>query len=84
MMAKRSRRFKAGVSAIALIVAVFGAFGFRKLQALAADAVGEKDCRATASGEQERLDLDRIKAVALSDFFSVGYSPRRRAGEQGL
>ena len=57
-MAKRSRRFKAGVSAVAILVAVFGAYGFRKLQALAADPVGEKDCR----GEPERID-ERVKAV---------------------
>jgi FAD/FMN-containing dehydrogenase len=57
-MAKRSRRFKAGVSAVAILVAVFGAYGVRKLQALAADPVGEKDCR----GEPERID-ERIKAV---------------------
>jgi FAD/FMN-containing dehydrogenase len=62
-MAKRSRRFKAGVSAIALIVAVFGAYSFRKLQALAADPVGEKDCRASSS-DQEPLDLARLKAIA--------------------
>ena len=60
-MASRSLRFKAGISAIALLVAVFGAYGFRKLQALAADPTAEKDCR--ASGEQEKLDLARIKAV---------------------
>jgi hypothetical protein len=57
-MARRSRGFKAGVSAVAILIAVFGAYGFRKLQALAADPVGEKDCR----GEPERID-GRVQAV---------------------
>src|ERR1043166_4019736 len=60
-MARRSFRFKAGISAIALLVAVFGAYGARKLQALAADPTAEKDCRAA---EPERIDLERIKAIA--------------------
>jgi hypothetical protein len=42
-----------------------GLYGLRKLQILAADPVGEKDCRPAAdSGEQGRIDLERIKAIA--------------------
>src|ERR1700712_2962400 len=64
-MSKHSRSFKAGVSAVALLVAVFGVYGFRKLQALAADPVGEKDCRpAESGGELGKIDLERIKAIA--------------------
>src|SRR5258706_2922860 len=64
-MYKFSPKFKAGASAIALLVAVFGAYGLRKLQFLAADPTGEKDCRpAVDNGEQGRIDLERIKAIA--------------------
>jgi hypothetical protein len=64
-MYKFSPKFKAGASAIALLVAVFGAYGLRKLQILAADPTGEKDCRpAVDNGEQGRIDLERIKAIA--------------------
>src|SRR4051794_24126517 len=64
-MRKLSKKFKTGASAIAVLVALFGGYGFRKLQSLAADPVGEKDCRPAADGgEQARLDLDRIKAIA--------------------
>ena len=44
-------KFKAGVSAAAVLVALFGVYGFRKLQALAADPTGPKDCRAARSEE---------------------------------
>ena len=44
-MQKFSKKFKTGASAIAVLVVLFGVYGFRKLQALAADPVGEKDCR---------------------------------------
>jgi hypothetical protein len=48
-----------------LLVVAFGVYGVRKLQVLAADPVGEKDCRPAADGaEQGRSDLDRIKAIA--------------------
>src|SRR3984893_3551436 len=64
-MSKHSRGFKAGVSAVALVVAVFGVYGFRKVQALAADPVSEKDCRpAESRGELGKLELERIKAIA--------------------
>ena len=60
-----SRKFKAGASAIAVLVVLFGVYGFRKLQALAADPVGEKDCRPAAEGGgQTSIDLERIKAIA--------------------
>ena len=60
-----SRKFKAGASAIAVLAVLFGVYGFRKLQALAADPVGEKDCRPAAEGGgQTSIDLERIKAIA--------------------
>src|SRR5262245_17904906 len=62
-MRKFSRKFKAGASAVAVLVVLFGVYGFRKLQALAADPTGEKDCR-TGEGEQGKIDLARIKAIA--------------------
>ena len=64
-MQKFSKKFKAGASAVAVLVALFGVYGFRKLQALAADPVGEKDCRPAAeAGAQGRIELERIKAIA--------------------
>src|SRR6266853_1487182 len=64
-MQKFSKKFRTSASAIALLVVVFGVYGLRKLQVLAADPVGEKDCRPAADGaEQGRSDLDRIKAIA--------------------
>jgi FAD/FMN-containing dehydrogenase len=64
-MRKFSRKFKTGASAIAVLVAVFGVYGLRKLQILAADPVGEKDCRAAAEGaEHGKIDLEGIKAIA--------------------
>src|SRR3982074_1201945 len=64
-MRKFSKKFKTSASAVALLVVVFGVYGLRKLQVLAADPVGEKDCRPGADGaEQGRSDLDRIKAIA--------------------
>src|SRR4030081_2047995 len=64
-MRKFSKKFKTSASAIALLVVVFGVYGLRKLQVLAADPIGEKDCRPAADGaEQGRSDLDRIKAIA--------------------
>src|ERR1043166_5938156 len=56
-MAKRSFRFKAGISAIALLVAVFGAYGARRLRALAADPTAEKDC----GGEPKQTDPARVQ-----------------------
>ena len=63
-MQKLSKKFKTGASAIAVLVVLFGVYGFRKLQALAADPVGEKDCRTADGGEQGKIDLERIKAIA--------------------
>src|SRR5258708_40335075 len=64
-MRKFSKKFKTSASAIALLVVVFGVYGLRKLQVLAADPIGEKDCRPAADGaEQGRSDLGRIKAIA--------------------
>src|SRR5438552_305087 len=63
-MQKISRKFKTGASAVAVLVVLFGVYGLRKLQALAADPTGEKDCRPAAAAEQGKIDLERIKAVA--------------------
>jgi FAD/FMN-containing dehydrogenase len=64
-MQKFSKRFRTGASALALLAVVFGVYGLRKLQALAADPVGEKDCRPAAdSAAQGKIDLERIKAIA--------------------
>ena len=49
-MQKFSRKFKTGASAVAVLVVLFGVYGFRKLQALAADPTGEKNCRPADSG----------------------------------
>jgi FAD/FMN-containing dehydrogenase len=64
-MKKFSQKFKTGVSVAAVVVVLFGVYGFRKLQALAADPKGEKDCRpAVGSAEQGKIDLEQIKAIA--------------------
>src|SRR5882724_11491351 len=64
-MRKFSQKFKTGASVAAVIVVLFGIYGYRKLQALAADPAGEKDCGpAVGGGEQAKIDLERIKAVA--------------------
>ena len=64
-MQKLSRKFKTGASAIAVLVVLFGVYGYRKLQALAADPAGEKDCGPAVGGaEQGKIDLERIKAIA--------------------
>ena len=63
-MRKLSKKFKTGASAIAVLVLLFGVYGFRKLQALAADPLGEKDCRPADAGEGGKIDLERIKAIA--------------------
>jgi hypothetical protein len=39
-MKKFSQKFKTGVSVAAVVVVLFGVYGFRKLQALAADPKG--------------------------------------------
>src|SRR5438876_8576020 len=63
-MQKISSKFKTGASAVAVLVVLFGVYGLRKLQALAANPTGEKDCRPAAAGEQGKIDLERIKAIA--------------------
>ncbi len=52
-MQKFSQKFKTGVSVAAVVVVLFGVYGYRKLQALAADPSGDKDCGpAVGGGEQ--------------------------------
>src|SRR3954470_24175847 len=64
-MRKFSRKFKTGASVAAVVVVLFGVYGYRKLQALAADPAGEKDCGpAVGGGEQAKIDLERIKEIA--------------------
>ena len=64
-MRKFSQKFKTGVSVVAVVVVLLGVYGYRKLQALAADPAGEKDCGpAVGGGEQAKIDLERIKAIA--------------------
>src|SRR6267154_1106319 len=68
-MRKLSQKFKTGASVAAVVAVLFGIYGYRKLQALAADPAGEKDCGpAIGGGEQAKIDvkidLDRIKAIA--------------------
>src|SRR4051794_1015226 len=64
-MRKFSGKFKTGVSVAAVVVVLFGVYGYRKLQALAADPNGEKDCGpAVGATEQGKIDLERIKAIA--------------------
>src|SRR5215470_11517822 len=63
-MQKFSTKFKATVSAVAVLAVLFGVYGFRKLQALAADPDGEKNCRTANSEDQGTADLGKIKAIA--------------------
>lgn len=63
-MQRFSSKFKATVSAVAVLAVLFGVYGFRKLQALAADPDGEKDCRTANSEDQGKVDLEKIKAIA--------------------
>jgi hypothetical protein len=53
-MQKFSRKFKTGASAVAVLVVLFGVYGFRKLHALAADPTGEGQAsnRAADFGDQ--------------------------------
>jgi hypothetical protein len=61
-MQKSFGKFKAGVTAAAALVALVGAYGLRKLQALAADPTGPKDCRAADDiGEQGKIDLEKME-----------------------
>ena len=57
-MKKFLAKFKTGTSIAAVVVVLFGVYGYRKLQALAADPAGEKDCGPAVGGaEQGRIDL---------------------------
>ena len=48
-----------------MVVVLLGVYSYRKLQALAADPAGEKDCGpAVGGGEQAKIDLERVKAIA--------------------
>ena len=58
-MRKFSQKFKTGASVAAVVVVLLGVYSYRKLQALAADPTGEKDCGpAVGGGEQAKIDLD--------------------------
>src|SRR5215471_9120293 len=63
-MQKFSSKFKATVSAGAVLAVLAGVYGFRKLQGLAADPDGEKNCRTANSEDQGKADLEKIKAIA--------------------
>jgi FAD/FMN-containing dehydrogenase len=63
-MQKFSSKFKAGVSAVAVIAVLFGVYGIRKLQALATEPDGEKNCRTANSEDQGKADLEKIKTIA--------------------
>jgi hypothetical protein len=63
-MRKFSQKFKTGVSVAAVVLVLFGVYGYRKLQALAADPSGEKDCGpAVDAGEQGKIDPERIRRL---------------------
>jgi FAD/FMN-containing dehydrogenase len=62
-MQKFSSKFKATVSAVAVLAVLTGVYGFRKLQAFAADPDGEKNCRTANSEGQGKADLEKIKAI---------------------
>jgi FAD/FMN-containing dehydrogenase len=65
IMKKFLAKFKTGTSIAAVVVVLFGVYGYRKLQALAADPAGEKDCGPAVGGaEQGRIDLEPVKLVA--------------------
>ena len=63
-MRKFSESFKTGASVVAVVVVLLGIYSYRKLQALAANPTGEKDCGPTATRDQAKIDLERIKAIA--------------------
>src|SRR5262245_12843400 len=50
MLGSWFRRHKASVSIAAIVVAAASIYGFRKLEPLAADPVGEKDCAPMPGG----------------------------------
>ena len=55
-MRKFSQKFKTGASVAAVVVVLFGDYSYRKLQALAADPSGEKDCGLPVGGDLEYVD----------------------------
>src|ERR1044072_3376142 len=64
-MQKFSQKFKTGASVAAVVVVLFGIYSYRKLQARAAAPSGEKDCGpVVGGGEQAKIDLERVKAIA--------------------
>ena len=64
-MKKFLAKFKTGTSIAAVVVILFGVYGYRKLQALAADPAGEKDCGPAVGGaEQGKIDLEPVKLIA--------------------
>ncbi|MFO1109232.1 MAG: FAD-binding oxidoreductase [Bradyrhizobium sp.] len=63
-MQKISSKFKATVSAVAVLAVLSGVYGFRKLQALAAGPDGEKNCRTANSEDQGRADIEKVRAIA--------------------
>jgi FAD/FMN-containing dehydrogenase len=58
-----SRRFKISASIVAL-VALAGVYGGRKLQALAADPVGEKDCKPNSTEDIRAVTPADLRAIA--------------------
>src|SRR3979490_3427768 len=63
-MQKLSREFKTGVSVAAVIVVLSSIYGYRKLQALAAGPAGEKDCGPAVGGGEQKIDIERIRAIS--------------------
>ena len=64
-MQKFSQKFKTGASVVAVVVVLFGVYGFRKLQALGRRSRRRKGLRpAVGGGDQAKIDLERIKAIA--------------------
>jgi FAD/FMN-containing dehydrogenase len=58
------RRHKTSASLIALLIALGGAYGFRKAQVLAADPDGEKRCLpAPPEAENSAIDLGAVRAT---------------------
>ena len=53
-MRKFSQKFKTGASIVAVVVVLFGVYGYRKLQALAADPSGEIAGRRSAVGNRPK------------------------------
>jgi FAD/FMN-containing dehydrogenase len=58
------RRHKTGVSLLALVVALTGAFGSYKVARLSAEPSGDKRCPAPDDGAGAQIDLARVRAIA--------------------